>query len=368
VQTNRLTLIILVAALTSGGLSLSAHAAGTAAGTDINNRATVNYQVGSVAQTPIESSPTGNNIPGTGNGTNTSFETDRSLDLLVTGVDASQSVSVTSGQTAAVMRFTVRNEGNGTQDFSLTATNRSGSSSEWTGTDNFDPSSVSVFVDANGNDSYDAGTDTGTFIDELAADATRSVFIVAAIPLAQLNNDIAALTLRAQVAAGGSSGSQGSDITTDDAAVADNPTTVQNVFRDDAGDNGDALRNGRHADTERFLVQVASLTVTKTSVVISDPVNGATNPKAIPGARVRYTITVTNSGSTAAASIVLTDAIPTNTTYFAGSITVNGVAQTDATDGDDAEVAAGVLTGRVSTIPTSGVGNPSTVVFDVTVN
>jgi hypothetical protein len=51
----------------------SAFAAGTAAGTDINNRATVNYQVGSVAQTPVESSPLGNSTPGTGNGSNTSL-------------------------------------------------------------------------------------------------------------------------------------------------------------------------------------------------------------------------------------------------------------------------------------------------------
>lgn len=366
-HSSRSKFLFLVAALTGSGLS-TAQAAGTAAGTDINNRATVNYTVGSVAQAPIESSPTGNNTPGTGNGGNTTFETDRALDLLVTGVDASQSVNVTSGQTSAVLRFTVRNEGNGPQDFSLTVTNRSGSSSEWTGTDNFDPSLYPVFVDANGNNAYDSGTDTGTYIDELAADATRSVFIVSTIPLAQLNNDIAALTLVAQVAVGGTSSSQGSDITTDDAASADNPATIQNVFRDDAGDNGDALRNGRHADTERYLVQVASLTVAKTSVVISDPVNGSTNPKAIPGARVRYTITVTNSGATAATSVSLTDPIPANTTFFAGSILVNGVAQSDAADSDDAEIAAGVLTGRVSTIPTSGVGNPSTLVFDVTVN
>ena len=353
-------------AVTSG--RSTANAAGTAAGTDINNRATVNYQVGSVAQTPVESSPTGNSTPGVGNGSNTTFETDRALDLLVTGVDASQSVSVTSGQTAAVLRFTVRNEGNGTQDFSLVATNRSGSSSEWTGTDNFDPSSFSVFVDANGNNAYDAGTDIATYIDELAADATRSVFIVATIPLAQLNDDIAALTLRAQVAVGGGAGSQGADITSDDAGVADNPATIQNVFRDDAGDNGDAALNGRHADTERYLVQVARLTVAKTSVVVSDPVNGATNPKAIPGARVRYTITVTNSGATSATSVELTDPIPANTTFFAGSIVVNGVAQTDVVDGDNAEIVAGTVTGRVATIPTSGAGNPSTLVFDVTVN
>lgn len=38
------------------------------------------------------------------------------------------------------------------------------------------------------------------------------------------------------------------------------------------------------------------LSVSKISSIIADPVNGATNPKAIPGATVEYLITVTNSG------------------------------------------------------------------------
>lgn len=40
----------------------------------------------------------------------------------------------------------------------------------------------------------------------------------------------------------------------------------------------------------------AQLDVTKVSSVISDPVNGTTNPKAIPGATIEYLITVTNNG------------------------------------------------------------------------
>lgn len=44
----------------------------------------------------------------------------------------------------------------------------------------------------------------------------------------------------------------------------------------------------------------AQLSVTKVSSVIADPVNGTTNPKAIPGATVEYLITVTNTGTDAA--------------------------------------------------------------------
>jgi len=51
----------------------------------------------------------------------------------------------------------------------------------------------------------------------------------------------------------------------------------------------------------------AVITVTKSSTVISDPVNGATNPKRIPGAVVEYTVTITNSGDTLATGVTLTD-------------------------------------------------------------
>ena len=51
-----------------------------------------------------------------------------------------------------------------------------------------------------------------------------------------------------------------------------------------------------------------------------------------PGTVLTYTIVVTNGGTSAASSMVLTDPIPANTTYQAGSITFNAVGQTDASD------------------------------------
>ena len=62
-------------------------------------------------------------------------------------------------------------------------------------------------------------------------------------------------------------------------------------------------------------VGTPSLLVLKTSTVIEDPINGSTNPKAIPGSTVRYLIGTTNSGSGGADTdtVVITDAIPANT-------------------------------------------------------
>jgi len=56
----------------------------------------------------------------------------------------------------------------------------------------------------------------------------------------------------------------------------------------------------------------ATLTLVKTSSVLSDPINGTTNPKMIPGAIVQYSILVSNTGTTAvdSNSVLLIDSLP----------------------------------------------------------
>lgn len=58
-----------------------------------------------------------------------------------------------------------------------------------------------------------------------------------------------------------------------------------------------------------------ALQVTKVVETINDPVNGSSNPKAIPGALMRYTIEVSNQGPGAidAGSLELADAVPQGT-------------------------------------------------------
>ncbi len=63
-----------------------------------------------------------------------------------------------------------------------------------------------------------------------------------------------------------------------------------------------------------FCNPFADLSVTKVSSVASDPVNGSTDPRAIPGALVEYLITIANFGVSAAdsGSLVITDDGPAN--------------------------------------------------------
>ena len=78
------------------------------------------------------------------------------------------------------------------------------------------------------------------------------------------------------------------------------------------------------AVTASITPSAAMLSVAKISTLICDPVNGITNPKNIPGAVVRWTVTVTNSGATSVNLATITDLINFNTTPDANLITGAG--------------------------------------------
>ena len=79
----------------------------------------------------------------------------------------------------------------------------------------------------------------------------------------------------------------------------------------------------------------AAITVAKTSTVLSDPVNGTTNPKMIPGASIRYCLLVSNAGPATATTVIATDTLPTQLSYVAGSMRSGTSCATAATAEDD---------------------------------
>lgn len=281
--------------------------AGTAAGTTVTNTAQASYSVNGVQQ-----STTSNAV---------SFVVDRKVNLTVT-TNQPANTEVAIGQPAAVTTFTVTNNTNGTQDFILTASQLP-IQNLFAG-DNFDVTNVRVFVDSNGNGIYDAGVDTGTYINELAADLSAVVFIVGDVPDVQ-SAALAGITLIAQVAAGGDGAAQGAPLTpslalNDDAVVdvvfADNDSDLLGL---DIANNG----QGRASLAYEIATRDVALSVAKTQLVISDPVSGLVAPKAIPGAVVQYCLTVSNGTLlTPANNVNLTDIVPANTTYQPGSIVI----------------------------------------------
>mgnify|MGYP001612172272 CR=1 FL=1 len=80
------------------------------------------------------------------------------------------------------------------------------------------------------------------------------------------------------------------------------------------------------ANASLVVAVLPSLTHLKTVSVTSDPVNGATNPKNIPGAEVLYNLRVTNSGlgTVSDNTTVITDPIPANTDLFVGDLGAAG--------------------------------------------
>lgn len=67
-----------------------------------------------------------------------------------------------------------------------------------------------------------------------------------------------------------------------------------------------------------FFVNATALEVTKSVTSKSDPVEGTTQPKAIPGSVIQYSVLVQNNGVGAvdSGSLTITDPIPTNTAFY----------------------------------------------------
>jgi hypothetical protein len=274
---KRIFLALLLTGATAVMVPQHALAAGTLAGTSINNQATMNFQIGGIAQTPVNS--------------NTStFKVDNKV---IVTVAATGNAIVVPGSTNQVLAFTVTNNGNAAQRYALAVTAQSGIAMN----------NIRIYRDTNGDGAYQAGTDTlyvdaSTFGD-IAADGVLKVLVLADTPSAATNSQTAVYDLVATTV------DAGTTTVTTQTAGADDPTKVDVVFADAAGsDSGDAARDGKHSASATYTVSAAVLSFTKSSAVYSDPYSGTTNPKAIPGAIVTYTMTIVNSGGAATASAV----------------------------------------------------------------
>lgn len=86
------------------------------------------------------------------------------------------------------------------------------------------------------------------------------------------------------------------------------------------------------------LVVLAPLMASKVVSTVSDPVNGTANPKAIPGAKMDYTIAVSNptGRATDAGSVIVTDALPANVKLSLADLGAAGSGPVAFTDGSPA--------------------------------
>ena len=291
--------------------STSVLAVGTDAGTAINNTATVDYSVGGVPQTAIDSPET-------------TFLVDQVVDFVVAEADGADT-TVGAGEQDAVARFTVTNTGNATQDFALSVVDLVGGTVF--SADTIDTTGLTIFVDANDNDVYDAGIDTATFIDELSADDTAaadadnviSVFVLGDIPGTADGSVPDAANIELTATAHVAGGAAGLGAIQAETGGNDDPSSVEVIFSAavDAGTTTSAQ--------DGYLVSAATLSAVKTSTVVLDPL-GQTSPLAlaIPGAFVQYEVTISNTGGLPATEVQVSDTISGDLTFATG--TYNGAA------------------------------------------
>jgi uncharacterized repeat protein (TIGR01451 family) len=300
-------------------------AAGTIAGTDIQNIASATYDSAGGPVT-IQS----NTVV---------IKVDELLDVTVSLIDPGDIIT-SPGATGNVQSFQITNNGNGNEEFALAANVGNGG-------DDFDPTLTEIVIDTNDNGVYDPGVDEAYITGasnpdlDLLPDQQQIIFVITATPAGVSDTNRADVSLTAAAVTG--SGAPGTSFA---GAGQGGGNAVVGTTGADSSDNG-------------FLaVQAAAVTLLKSATIV-DPFSGN---RPVPGAVVTYRIVATVSGSGSLNNLVITDPVPIGTQYEAGSITLETAPLTDATDADAANYDGARISVAAGNVPA---GQTRTVTFRV---
>ncbi|HZF26759.1 MAG TPA: hypothetical protein VEZ88_10905 [Steroidobacteraceae bacterium] len=311
-------------------LASPAFALGTIAGTAVSSPATATFVIGGVPGS-VQSGPA-------------TFLVAEILDLNITRL--SSTVSVSAGDLNRILLFRLTNTGNGNETFPLSIDNLLGG-------DNFDPQAAvpAIYFDSDasgdlsvGDVAYVPGSNDPT----LAPDASIAALLVNNIPASVADGSIGRSALHAQAATG--TGAPGT------------------AFPGQGTGGTDAVAGAKGGQAEVFgeyLVGDVQVSLAKTVTVV-DPAGGAST---VPGARLNYQIVVTVAGTGTAHGFVFTDPVPAGTAYATGSLRLNSTGLSDAADGDAGELVAGATPSiRVALGDLTQAAGPKTIAFTVTIN
>jgi uncharacterized repeat protein (TIGR01451 family) len=257
-------------------------------GTDISNAASLSYVVG--AATINEVSPP------------VVFTVDRKVIFSVTDNLAATPVAVLAGGVATTI-YTLQNDSNAPVSFKLPippvgTTYSYGTGPVITITSATSPASADLIIDLLAGDFVTPETVEITMSVDVADTAnsgdpiTTSLVLIAVEPATDTN-----------IGSGVTAGDP--IIATLDSVVWDKDV-IQTV-------SIPALLDGTSVtltSDQAFTVSASDLSIVKTVAILSDPINLTTNPKAIPGAVVEYTLTITNAGLVTATGVDLSDDVP----------------------------------------------------------
>ena len=351
-------LVLVAAMLPTAAFAQAVVPTGTAADTAIRNEATLTYAVANVAQQDVRAE--------------TTFRVDRKVSMILDEV-ANLTTTVAPAQQNAVTTFTLQNLTNAPLDFALGVANESGGTAKHGGSDTFDVTNLRIFEDSDANGVLSGPDQLVTFVDNLAAGATRRLFVVGDVPsvpdnAAVANGAVAGIRLTATAREMGAARALGGAIT----VSATNTPAMETVFAEPAG--RDTANDGIVINQDDYTVSAALLTMIKQSRVVSTSVGGLATALAIPGAQVEYCIRVRNAtGGATATGVSVTDTLVAQLSYVASSLRVAGTTTVnpDASvtcnaDGASASTVSGqTVTGAVGDIPA---GQERTVLFRALIN
>ncbi|MBL4853150.1 MAG: DUF11 domain-containing protein [Robiginitomaculum sp.] len=346
----------------------NAFAAGTAAGTNVENTFTLNYNVSGTPQTQIDNT-----------GSPTEFTVDRLVDLTVA---SSGDTSVAPGALDQELVFTVTNNGNDEQAYSFVLVNETG---DIFNTGGFN---ITYYLD-NGTGGVCDATDlagtpnpytpgSGLASIDILADGVFCVVVdgdiptesAPSVPLVDTNTSL--ISLLADTLEPGAPGVAGTVVIAD-AGVNTLTGPAENVLADGTGSTAADLDfQGDHSASGSYIVASADLTAAKAVSIFTQDGSGCSvfpgapgggDQYSVPGACVEYVITVENTGASASATgIVIADILPDSLTFinatpsgFGGgtfnqptpSTSCDGTAGTCEVELDGATLGAGV-TGTIT--------------------
>ena len=314
-------------------------AAGTPAGTIISNVATVNYSLGSNIQPPLPSAPT-------------TFQVDELIQSELTWQDAAP-VAVNAPGTNDALTFLLTNTGNGQEAFGLMRTNGplplpAGNYTPLNGTIGsiFLENGLQPGFQATGPNA-DAAYVWGTNDPSLTPDAGQIIYVISDTPNVAAGLQGEVLLAAASHTAGAAGAAPGTGLA---GLGQGGGFAVVGASSAQASAKGSYLTNG------------LGLAVNKTIAGVVDP-NGTA--VLMPGAVMTYQLAVELTGSGTATNLIITDPLPANITYVPGSISVGGLAKTDAADADNAQFAANTVS-----VSLGNVASPANIVitFRATIN
>jgi uncharacterized repeat protein (TIGR01451 family) len=276
-------------------------AAGVPANTTISNTAVIDYEIAGVPLTATA---------------NTNFTVVELLDVSLLWQDAAN-VTAISPANNVVITYELTNTGNGIDQYLL---NVDGALAG----DDFDlvPANLEIWID-NGdgawssvNDTLYNGTNGPTLNGGIAGSDVIVVFVAAdvqaGLSVSELSN-IRLTAISATANAAGETGNVGAEL----------------AGAGDGGVNANVGLTGAIANAVGTIEIVSAGVSINKSVTVIDTLGG-NDPHT--GATLRYTLDVRVAGSNNISNLLIVDPIPNVTTYTTGSLSLNGIVQTDAQD------------------------------------